>query len=203
MIEFEKDKYGFWRQINPTPIKYDEHYRSIQKTTSEMSWLRIGFMLSLYDVKNILNWNVCDVGSGNGMFAKEASKLFMSPVKEYDLSGETITREELLSTHWDMIFLTDVLEHFLDVDELFEINFDRAFISFPETPNVSDWRMLQDWRHFRPNEHIYCLDLKNMISMCEKNGYKTVLSGNPEDAIRKNKIDQTNISTIIIEKIKA
>ena len=32
-INFQKDKYGFWKQENPVPIEYDQHYKDIQKTT--------------------------------------------------------------------------------------------------------------------------------------------------------------------------
>ena len=32
-MDFVKDKYGFWKQVDPVPIEYDQHYKDVQKTT--------------------------------------------------------------------------------------------------------------------------------------------------------------------------
>ena len=131
-MDFIKDKYGFWKQVNPVPIKYDEHYKEVQKTTPEMAWLRLGSLFTVLNknINELSTWKICDVGSGNGCFIKEAKKVF-NYACNYDLSGESITQEELYSTKWDIIFLTDVLEHFEDINDLFKISFKYLFISFP------------------------------------------------------------------------
>ena len=70
-----------------------------------MSWLRLGVLISTLNkpLAEIKDWWVCDVGSGNGKFAVEANKLFNN-VREYDLSGSSISSDELYSRHWDVIF---------------------------------------------------------------------------------------------------
>lgn len=197
MIDFVKDEHGFWRQVNPAPITYDEEYKAVQKTTAEMSWLRLGVLINTLNkpLAEIKDWWVCDVGSGNGKFAVEANKLFNN-VREYDLSGSSISEDELYSRHWDVIFLTDVLEHYINIDDLFKIKFNYLFLSFPETPDVSDWRELQGWRHFRPNEHIWMLNKDDVVKWLRDHGKEVLYTGNPEDAIRKSLYD-VNISTVI------
>lgn len=199
-ISFGRDKYGFWKQNNPLPIDYSIEYKNKQSTTIEMSWLRIGWFLSVLDgsMKQLENWKVCDLGSGNGNFARVASNVFGS-VKEYDLSGNTITVEELYSTEWDLIVLSDVLEHFDDIDDLFKIKFNYLLLSFPETPAVNDWQELVGWRHFKPNEHIYNLDMAGCKKWLSGSGYEVLRAGYMEDVIRKSD-RQYNISSIVAKK---
>ena len=197
---FLKDKYGFWRQSDPELFKYDEKYKAMQKTTEAMAWLRLGFLFSVVCPNECRSFLACDVGSGNGCFARIASKCFSS-VKEYDVSGDSITRNEFEHTEWDMIFLTDVLEHFNSIDDLFALHFKYVFLSFPETPAVDDWKDLKEWRHFKPNEHIYCLNEKGIVQWLKTHGYEVIACGNPEDAIRKPQIGlNRNISTVIAKR---
>lgn len=201
-INFQKDKYGFWKQENPVPIKYDQHYKDIQKTAPQMTWLRLGYLFAVFNknVNDFSSWKVCDVGSGNGCFIKEAKKVF-GYACNYDLCGDTISKEELYSTQWDIIFLTDVLEHFEDINDLFKIQAKYIFLSFPQTPQVDDWHILQEqnYRHFRPGEHIYMLNAGGVKRWMSENGYTLLAESNIEDAIRKSPY-KTNITTQIYRK---
>lgn len=203
-FEFFKDKkYGFWKQQNYEPFNYDSEYKNKQSTTLEMSYLRIGYFLNFInnkELKNLKNWKMCDVGSGNGIFAKICKKFFGYSA-EYDLSGNTISKDELEGTKWDLIVLTDVLEHYYDIEDLFRINFKYLFLSFPETPNVSNLEELSLWKHFKPNEHIYCLNKDGMIKWFEEHNCEVLGCGNPEDLIRKSERD-INITTMIIKNKK-
>lgn len=202
-MNFSKDKYGFWRQDSPEPFEYDENYKAIQKTTDAMAWLRLGFLFSVISPGECRGFLACDVGSGNGCFAKAVRGCFSS-ISEYDLSGDSITRDELEHTDWDIVFLTDVLEHFGQIDDLFGLHFRYVFLSFPETPSVDDWRELSEWRHFRPNEHIWCLNEDGVVRWLDDHGYETVARGNPEDAIRRPQPGlKRNISTVIARKKQA
>ena len=197
MAEFIKNSYGFWRQIDAKPFSYDCTYKAAQGTTIEMSWLRLGVLVGALgvNVADLRDWCLCDVGSGNGVFAKEAAKVF-GDVCEFDLSGNSISVEELYTRDWDVIFLTDVLEHYTCIDDLFKIKFKYLFLSFPETPKVSDPAELKNWRHYKPNEHIWMLNKDGIVEWLEDNGRDIIYTGNPEDAIRKSSYD-VNISTVI------
>lgn len=201
-ILFERERHGFWRQVDPEPFQYTEAYKSAQGTTTDMAWCRLGFLWSAVDPAEARMWKVCDVGSGNGCFAREASKFFFQEVKEYDVSGRSISREELESTDWDLVFLTDVLEHFSDIQDLFRIHFRHGFFSFPETPEVKDWRELKEWRHFKPDEHVWCLNEKGMREWFYQHRYTVLASGHPEDSIRRPQIGLPhNISTMVVKRI--
>lgn len=200
MEKFIKDsKYSFWKQLDPKPFSYNEEYKGSQSTTLEMSYLRLGFLLSCLstdEVKELKNWKICDVGSGNGIFGKVCKSHFKYSA-EYDLSGDTITKEELENTNWDVIVLTDVLEHYYDINDLFKIKFKYLFLSFPETPEVDDVESLSTWKHFKPNEHIWCLNYNGVKKWLEENNYSIVNYGNPEDLIRKSKDNSINITTLV------
>lgn len=194
---FEMNEYGFWRQTNPRPFVYDGRYKSSQGTTEEMSWLRMGFLLSVVPPSECLAGAACDVGSGNGCFAKTVGKCF-GRMCEYDVAGESISREELLGTKWKVLFLTDVLEHFVDIEDLFGMRFEYLFLSFPETPKVDDYRLLRSWRHYKPDEHIWMLNADGMARWLAVHGCSTMACGNPEDAIRRPQEGfGRNISTLV------
>lgn len=198
---FIKDnKYNFWKQQDPQPFDYNTDYKKMQSTTLEMSYLRIGYFLNFInseELKDFKNWKVCDVGSGNGIFGKICKKIFGYGA-EYDLSGDTISKEELESTNWDLIFLTDVLEHYYNIEELFKIKFKYLFLSFPETPDTDSLKELSAWKHFKPNEHIYCLNQYGMKKWFYEHNCEILGCGNPEDLIRKSE-SRINITTMIIK----
>ena len=204
-IKFEKiPDYGFWKQVDPEPMKYTEEYESRQSTTKEMSWLRLGTFFYLTEAfmkdkyRDYQNWLVCDVGSGNGTFVREASKVF-GKVCGYDLVGPSISEEELHNIHWNAVFLTDVLEHFPDINDFFKIKSDIVFLSFPECPEVENWEDLKNWRHYKPNEHLWMLNSKGVRSWLRDNDYFSMsLPGiHIEDTIRKNPDVPHNISTVV------
>ena len=200
--EFVKvEPYGFWKQVNPIPMTYTEEYEKSQSTTMEMSWLRLGEFSSRVSMlfkktPDYSKWKVCDVGSGNGTFQKEASKVF-GYACGYDVVGSSISKEELYGTHWNAIFLTDVLEHFTDINDLFKITTDIVYLSFPECPKVDDWRELKTWRHYKPNEHLWMLNGDGVVQWLIDNGWLSCQPSHVEDMIRRNPDVEHNISTIV------
>ena len=201
-VLFSRDQNNFWKQQNPVPIPYTQEYKQAQQTNEAMSWLRIGCLITTLgvNVNDLRSWQVCDVGSGNGTFIKEVGSLFKRACN-YDVCGQSITKEELYSQHWDIIFLTDVLEHFTDVNDLFKIHYTYLFLSFPECPLVEDWHVLTKWRHFKPNEHIYMLRADDVRNWLYENGHIPLYQGNPQDCIRKSS-DYVNITTQIYKRCK-
>lgn len=195
-IVYKKDKNGFLKQENPQPFDYSLDYKAKQSTNHKMSWLRLGWLSALIPFGEMTDFNVVDIGAGNNCFVREGSNVFKSVVP-YDLSGESIPETELYSTPWDLIVMSDVLEHYHDIDDLWKLQFKYAMISYPETPDMD----LARWRHYKPNEHIYCLNQDAFYKWVIKHGYGIVACGSPEDMLRKRyNPDIVNITTALIVK---
>ncbi len=192
---FNKDLHGFLKQENPEPFNYDKKYKAKQSTNDNMSWLRIGWLMAGLGFDKLKDFKVVDIGSGNGNFVKVGQKIFKQCVP-YDLAGESISEAELYSTNWDLIVMSDVLEHYKNIDDLWNLNFNHALISYPEYHNSIE---LERWRHYKPNEHIYCLNLQQFLYWVKKNDYNIIQQGCPEDAIRtRYHKDLRNITTVLI-----
>jgi hypothetical protein len=195
-------RHGFVHQVDREPFDYDLEYKEKQSTNVEMSYLRMGWLAASIPHEELRDFYVVDVGSGNGEFARCASKHFKK-VCEYDLSGDTISREELMGTPWDLAVFSDVVEHFPDLNEFIDIPWTYAMVSFPETPEVESFEELQAWRHFKPNEHLWYMTGKGFSAWATKNipGVKIINQGYFEDMIRarwdKNK---PNISTTLLKR---
>lgn len=197
---YTKDSvYGFWRQQNPKHFDYSLAYKNTQSTTESMCWLRLGFLSSYIAPAQFAQLDVCDVGSGNDTFVHNFKHLFRR-LCGYDLAGESISKEMLYGTLWDVVFLTDVLEHFEDIEDLFKISWRCLFLSFPETPaDCATQQQLEQWKHYKPDEHIWCLNARGMIQWFNDHNCEVVRIGAPEDLIRRppNNLD-VNITTMIV-----
>jgi 2-polyprenyl-3-methyl-5-hydroxy-6-metoxy-1,4-benzoquinol methylase len=195
MIEYKKDRYGFLKQIDPEPFKYDEEYNSKQSTNSYMSWLRLGWLSAFIPYDELKTFKVVDVGAGNRTFVNVAKKVFKEIVP-YDLSGESISEGHLYNTEWDLVVCSDVLEHYENIDTFWSLKFKYALISYPEEPtNIN----IKIWRHYKPNEHTYILNSKSFNKWVDLHGAVVVGSGCPEDMIRTRWADAVNISTFLIK----
>jgi hypothetical protein len=195
-IEYKTDKYGFLKQQNTQPFDYSLDYKAKQATNSKMAWLRLGWLSALIPYEELRDFNVVDIGAGNNCFVREAEKVFKRIVP-YDLTGESIADTELYSTVWDLLVMSDVLEHYQDIDDLWELQFKYALISYPETPDID----LERWRHYKPNEHIYCLNRPDFYRWVMGHGYYVVASGSPEDILRHRwDPDFVNITTVLIKR---
>lgn len=193
---FLPDSNGFLKQENPQPFNYSVDYKQKQSTTSQMAWLRLGWLAAQLPYNLLKTYKCVDIGSGNGIFTKEGTNVFKHIVP-YDLSGESIEESELYSTNWDIVFLSDVLEHYPNIDDFWNLPFKYAMVSFPETPKMN----LSKWRHYKPDEHIYMLNSQNFIKWVQKNNAHVVAKGNPEDCIRKPWDNELpNISTFLIKR---
>jgi len=197
--EYSRDENGFLKQNYPKPFTYSLDYKAHQSTNTAMTWLRLGWLSGYLSYGRLRHMTAVDIGAGNGSFVRESASVFKSIVP-YDLAGESISDVELYETKWDMLVLSDVLEHYTDIDLLWSLNFKYAMISFPETPDpeVHD---LSRWRHLKPNEHIYLLTMEKVKAWVQKHGYVIVGCGCPEDMIRRRwQHDTVNISTVLIKR---
>jgi hypothetical protein len=199
-MNFMKDEYGFWHQTDAKPFVYTEAYKQHQSTDVKMSFLRLGWLSSVLTVDEMRQMSIVDVGCGNGVFSRSAESMFKS-VSKYDVVGESITAEKLYDTAWDIVVLSDVLEHFDNINDLFAIRWRYCFLSFPETPSVNDWHSLKTWRHFKPDEHLWCLNKSGVELWMMDNHCKVITSSNFEDLIRRRWDPlYPNITTMLIRR---
>lgn len=200
MQSYTKEKYGFWKQQNPVPFDYDESYVKKQSTNIEMVYLRLGWLSAHLNFEQMKEMTVVDVGAGNGSFVNHARGKFKN-VYPYDIVGEnTISEDTLKTTEWDLMVFSDVLEHYENIEELFDYKWKYVMISFPETPKITVWQELEIWKHFKPNEHLWHLNLKGMIHWFTDNDCEVVASGCPEDMLRKRWGNCPNVSTILARR---
>jgi len=193
---------GFVRQIGHHDFVYDENYKARQSTNEAMSYLRMGWLSSHIPPERWGNMKIVDIGCGSGEFIRHALGKF-GEVMGYDLCGDSITKEQLETEAWDLVVLSDVLEHFEDIDDLFGIHWTYALISYPETPDFETFEEMQKWRHFKPNEHLWYLHSEGLRHWLEKEHSDTevVSTGNFEDLLRKRwNPEKPNISTILLKR---
>jgi len=199
---YSVDRFGFIKQVRHDHFDYDIEYKMRQGTNIEMSFLRLGWLAACISYEKMKQMDVVDIGCGNGCFV-DCCENFFKNIYGYDVCGESITRHDLVTHRWDLIVMSDVLEHFEEIDELFGYHWQHAMISFPETPEVGSFGELLKWRHFKPNEHIYCLHMRGIIEwMKEKDSTVKVLqTGHFEDFIRTRwDADKPNVSTVLVSR---
>jgi len=193
---------GFVRQTEPHDFVYDENYKARQSTNEAMSYMRLGWLAAHIPYDDWAEMSMVDIGCGSGEFVKHASDKFKR-VRGYDVCGTSISRDELMDTEWDIAVMSDVVEHFNDIEELFDIQWNHAFISFPETPAFETFEEMREWRHFKPNEHLWYLNIEGFLHWIEKEHREAtvVSSSNFEDSIRTRWNRQmTNISTVLLKR---
>ena len=198
MVIYRKiDKYNFYKQDSPTEFIYDEKYSKNQSTNIEMSYLRLGWISSVFNYNEMKNMNVVDIGSGNKCFSK-CSRNFFKNIYTFDLNGEDhITHDTLYNNIWDLICMTDVLEHYNNINDLFLLKWKYLFISYPECPTDIN---LKTWKHYKPNEHIWLLNNIGMKLWFKDNNCTIIKEDTFEDFIRTRWNDKyKNITSMIVK----
>ena len=197
--EYSYDENGFIKQIVRDPFIYTQDYKDHQSTNLEMSSLRLGWLAQHFTIDQMRSMEAVDVGCGNGLFVRSCEKVFRS-ICGYDVVGESISDSYLYGKVWDLSVLSDVLEHFDDIEKFFKIKWRYCMLSFPETPPVRTFAELQAWRHFKPNEHIYYLHAEGVKEWIRKKPSVTVIDhSNFEDLIRTRwDVNNVNISTLLL-----
>jgi len=199
---FSVDEYGFWKQDNPKPFEYTDEYAGGQSTNELMVGLRFGWIAAIVGYDQTHNAHVVDVGAGSKATERFGSTS-VGKVESYDVTSDTITTERLMSTNWDIAIFADVIEHVDDLGYMFSIPWKYAYLSFPETPPVGSWENLKDWRHFKPDEHIWMLNSEGFVAYTRDHhkDCKVLCRSNFEDNIRKRwDPERPNISSLFLAR---
>lgn len=195
-VQYEENSYGMWRQLDPKPFDYDTEYLNKQSTNEAMCWLRCGFLASAISPHVLKNMTAVELGPGRGVFFDHFAK-FVKRLEGYDVSEskyKTINKEELVSISWDLLLAYDVLEHFEDINDLWDIKFRWGVFSLPRRPERVD----KNWRHLKPDEHIWHINEKEFASWANDNGYEVMAFSHVEDLIRKS--CSPNIMSFVIRR---
>ena len=185
--------------------EYSKHYDRLGELSRNMSFLRLGFILGAlnYTPKTIL-----DIGYGNGDFLKTASNI-INDCYGYDIGNEYLlpanikildSLPDIAQHKFDVVCLFDVLEHFDNIYDIKNIQTSYVCISVPNCNYQSD-EWFKNWKHRKPNEHIWHFNEESLKNFFTEIGYKCVKITNIEDTIRKDKDNTPNILTGIFEKI--
>jgi len=185
--------------------EYSNKYNNYGIKGELISHLRLGFLLG--SINKIPN-SILDVGYGNGDFLKVASKCikkcYGTDISDYITPDkvENISWENVLKTHFDVITFFDSLEHFPDINIIKDLKCDYIFITLPWCHHFDDdetWFL--EWKHRRPDEHLWHFNEKSLINFFLENGYEKINSGIPfEDIIRIDNNYIPNILTAIFKK---
>ena len=168
----------------------DQRYNSYGELGLRMAYLRLGYLLAAWEsfssekLKSVL-----DVGYGNGDFLKVSAdiieKCYGSDVSGYPVPEKCIYTDSIFDKEYDVVCFFDVLEHFEDIDVIKDLKTKMIVMSVPEChfPENEEW--FANWKHRRPDEHLYHFNKDSIVKFFEKNGYTLHTISNVEDAIRK------------------
>jgi hypothetical protein len=203
---YEKIKNGIIKQINVKKIEYNYSYSNTYNLYGEksnyLSYLRLGILLG--NLNNIPK-SILDVGYGNGAFLKCSNDIIKEcygyDISNYPIPEGLIRVNNIFDKHFEVICFFDSLEHFDDINIINKLKCDYIFISVPWCHYISDEWFL-NWRHRRPNEHLWHFNDKSLVSFFNENGYEKIYLGNFEDTIRKNTCTtEPNILSAIFKKL--
>lgn len=198
---------GVVYQVDKQHIDYDKDYVNTRyvkygELPTYMGYLRLGNIIgSLGRVPS----SILDVGYGDGSFLKVCRNI-VPECYGYDISTYPIPEgcsqvESITKNFYDVITFFDSLEHFEDIEFVKNLKCNSLCISVPYCHYINDaW--FENWKHRRPNEHLWHFDKQSLCKFMNRMGYELVSATNIEDTIRKNNKEEHNILTCVFEKIK-
>lgn len=198
---------GIITQIQRVPFQYgreySQKYDKLGELGKRMAYLRLGFLLGT--IKRTPK-TLLDIGYGNGDFLSVASQFiencFGSDISdEYPLpkNVEFINIEKIYDEFYDVVCLFDVLEHFDNIYDIKKLKTNIIYVSLPNCKYKSDsW--FRDWKHRRPNEHLWFFDENSLKNFFNELGYSCISISNVEDVIRVDNNNTPNILTGIFVK---
>jgi hypothetical protein len=198
------DKLGVIYQISKTEFVYDNEYvetRYGAAPVEQMSFLRVGQITAAL---GRIPTSVLDVGYGSGDFLKAMSSA-ITDVNGYDIPPAfpvpgVANVENMYSREYDLVTFFDSLEHFEDPSEIRALRTNFIHISVPWCHYFSD-EWFQDWRHRRPNEHLWHFNEKSLPAFMKEMGYELICFSNGEDVIRKSSGPWQNILSATFRKL--
>lgn len=201
---YKKTQDGVIEQTNKGDFVYDIEYakRYSYFNNKSIENLRLGYIIgTLGHVPNSL----LDVGYGNGEFLNHC-KNFIPNLYGYDIEPSYPLDEgidfvkDFKSKQVEVITFFDCLEHFHDIEFVSELQCQYLVISLPWCYSCDDDEWFKNWKHRKPNEHIFHFDEVSLQSFMKRMGYTLINFCNLEDKIRIDKNLSPNILTATFKK---
>ncbi len=206
MLEnYSKNVDGVVYQVDKNCIGYDKEYVNIRyvkygELPTYMGYLRLGNIIgSLGRVPK----SILDIGYGDGSFLKVCSDIIPGcygyDISTYPIPNGCFPVKDFTEEFYDIITFFDSLEHFEDIEFVKDLKCNFICVSVPDCHYKND-QWFENWKHRRPDEHLWHFNKKSLCSFMERMGYSLVSASNIEDTIRKSKEEESNILTCIFEK---
>lgn len=205
MLEnYKKIQNGVIAQINREPFYYDfeysNNYNKLGEIGPRMGYLRLGHLIGSL---GFIPESVMDIGYGNGDFLKVCQniipKCYASDISVYPTPDGCEFISDPGSVKVTVATFYDVLEHYQDIYDIKKIQADYIIISLPNCHYFSD-EWFKNWKHRKPNEHLWHFNETSLIYFMSEVGYDIVNISNIEDTIRKNNESYSNILTGVFKK---
>jgi len=216
MIEGYEQLYnGVIKQKDPKPYVYDEKYIEDRYDTygvscDMMSYLRLGYLMGV--IKRFPA-SVIDIGYGNGSFLKICQQAgidtYGTDISDYKLKyGKFVEFSKVFAKKYDVITMFDSMEHFHNLKFLMDLDCNFLYVSVPfchynEIYNenaLSGNDYFENWKHRRPDEHIYHFDDRSLVDFMKQHGFIKMSIATIEDIIRKPSDNFPNILTAVFKK---
>jgi len=185
-------------------FKYDQEYitngyGSIPDKVVNMAHLRLGVLGGI--IGDLKSPSILEVGYGNGAFLSvcQQSKLF-SKVYGFDINGIDVPMgcefiNDIYSKPFDIVCFFDSLEHFQNIYDIKNLKSKYVYISLPNCHNGLDDEWFTNWKHRKPNEHLWHFNKDSLSTFMTSIGYDTMFMSNIEDSIRQSSVESHNILT--------
>jgi hypothetical protein len=204
---YEITQEGVIKQINFNPYNYDIDYSDSRYSNfndrGNILNLRLGYIIgSIGKIPNSL----MDVGYGNGDFLDTCvgciNELYGNDIEPaYPLKDKISFVKDITSKEVEVITFFDSLEHFPDLEFVKDLKCQYAIISLPWCYNGLDDEWFTNWKHRKPDEHLYHFNEKSLEKFMNSQGFKLINVCNLEDKIRVDKNLSPNILTACFQKI--
>lgn len=198
---------GIIKQIITKPFNYDIDYSdsrySIFNDRGNILNLRLGYIIGTLGK---IPKSLMDVGYGNGDFLDTCvgciDILYGNDIEPaYPLKKNINFVKDITTQEVEVITFFDSLEHFPNIEFIKNLKCEYVVISLPWCYNGLDDKWFINWKHRKPDEHLYHFNEKSLETFMNRQGFKMLNYCNLEDKIRVDKNLSPNILTACFKKI--
>lgn len=203
---YEVTQDGVIKQVESNPYSYDLSYSDSRYSNfndrGNILNLRLGYIIgSIGEVPN----SILDVGYGNGDFLDSCNgfirTLYGNDIQPaYPLKPGITFVEDITKQYADVFTFFDSLEHFSDIEFVKDLQCKYVVISLPWCTNGLDDTWFENWKHRKPDEHLYHFTEKSLTNFMNRQGYTLMNYCNLEDKVRIDKALSPNILTACFKK---